>query len=528
MAGRTKHLFERNGRFIARLVVPKHLREIIGKREFQAALGSDRRSAERRSYAVIAGFQDAIARAQRQSEIEGRFAPTRASRRSSDTELAQAHYREELAIDDGVRNVEGLYADMSWSHSGHRAALRRVASGSASIEEAEAVIGWAVTKFARRENREILTDTSEWFALARTLALVQLEIVSRQEERDEGRYDGLPTLPILTKAPEPTAVAPLKLDDLFAAYSRELEAQGRGSEAVRRWKPVFVDLKKHLRHSDASKITSQNLHDWRDDLVGRLAPRTIANVYFAAVKAVMRWGVDTGRLPSNPASNLRFRIARTQLSREKGFNEVEALSVLTAAARYEPQSTSNAATTESLSMTAAKRWVPWLCAYTGARVAEMTQLRKEDVRTSGGIAFMRLTPDSGSIKSGLYRDVPLHQHLLDRGFLEFVARSDDGPIFYANSPRSGITPPAKTVAGRVGGWLRGLKIFAASVQPNHGWRHRFKSVSLELGLDQRICDAIQGHAARTAGERYGDVSLLAKSRLINAMPRYHIDASSAL
>jgi hypothetical protein len=28
---------------------------------------------------------------------------------------------------------------------------------------------------------------------------------------------------------------------------------------------------------------------------------------------------------------------------------------------------------------AAKRWVPWLCAYTGAHPAEMTQLRKMDV-----------------------------------------------------------------------------------------------------------------------------------------------------
>jgi len=275
MAGRTKHLFERKGRFIARVVVPKHLREIIGKREFQATLGGDRRSAERRSYAVIAGFQDAIARAQRQSEISGRFAPARAPRRFSDTELAQSHYREELAIDDGIRNIEGLHIDMSWSRPGHRAALRRVASGSASVDEAEAVIGWAVIKIARRENREILTDTPEWFALARTLALVQLEIVSREEERDEGRYDGLPTLPVLTQAPDPIPIAPLKLDDLFAAYSRELESQGRGKEAVRRWKPVFVDLKKHLRHGDASKITPQNMQDWRDDLVGRLAPRTV-------------------------------------------------------------------------------------------------------------------------------------------------------------------------------------------------------------------------------------------------------------
>src|SRR5882672_2677732 len=56
---------------------------------------------------------------------------------------------------------------------------------------------------------------------------------------------------------------------------------------------------------------------------------------------------------------------------------------------------------------ACRRWVPWLCAYTGARVGELTQLRAGDVQArqgpAGSIWVLRLTPDAGTIKTGRAR-----------------------------------------------------------------------------------------------------------------------------
>jgi site-specific recombinase XerD len=43
----------------------------------------------------------------------------------------------------------------------------------------------------------------------------------------------------------------------------------------------------------------------------------------------------------------------------------------------------------------------------------------------------------------------------------------------------------------------------------HGFRHRFKTIGLEAGISTRVLDAIQGHAARTAGDSYGDVTVKA-------------------
>jgi hypothetical protein len=36
--------------------------------------------------------------------------------------------------------------------------------------------------------------------------------------------------------------------------------------------------------------------------------------------------------------------------------------------------------------------------------------------------------------------------------------------------------------------------------PNHGWRHRFKTVGIEAGIEHRILDDIQGHHPRTFAE----------------------------
>jgi hypothetical protein len=45
-----------------------------------------------------------------------------------------------------------------------------------------------------------------------------------------------------------------------------------------------------------------------------------------------------------------------------------------------------------------------------------------------------------------------------------------------------------------------------------------KTIARDLGLDMRVVDAIQGHAPRTAGESYGDVSLAAMDKIISRLP----------
>jgi integrase len=93
---------------------------------------------------------------------------------------------------------------------------------------------------------------------------------------------------------------------------------------------------------------------------------------------------------------------------------------------------------------AARRWVPWLCAYTGARVGELTQLRACDIERRPFGPVMRITPDAGTVKTDEARTVPLHQHLIEMGLLDYVAAvarlGKQAPLFYKSPSRPSRNP----------------------------------------------------------------------------------------
>jgi integrase len=109
---------------------------------------------------------------------------------------------------------------------------------------------------------------------------------------------------------------------------------------------------------------------------------------------------------------------------------------------------------------------PWLCAYTGTRVGEITQLRKADVIKRGGIHALKITPEAGTVKNAQARVVPLHEHLIAQGLLKFVEKRGEGPLFYTPRPATTTTTeadplkrkkaPAAQVRQRLADWVREL------------------------------------------------------------------------
>ena len=266
----------------------------------------------------------------------------------------------------------------------------------------------------------------------------------------------------------------------------------------------------------------QHLIEWKDVKLKVLSPKTISDVYLASVRTVLKWAVENNRLQTNVAADVRLRVVKARRTREKGFTDVEAEAILRFARAYKPINLDNPANVELPQTTAAKRWTPFLSAFTGARISELTQLRKEDFRQEGDSIVMRITPDAGSVKSRQFRDVSLHRQLLQLGFMDFVHSSAAGPLFFLTKRRSASAILAQTVSGRVTRWLQESGLVPQGVGPSHGWRHRFKTVGQEEGIADRTLDAIQGHAGRTAGDKYGDVTVKAKARTIDKLPNYNL------
>jgi len=174
---------------------------------------------------------------------------------------------------------------------------------------------------------------------------------------------------------------------------------------------------------------------------------------------------------------------------------------------------------KNLFVTGAKRWCPWLAAYSGARIAELTGLTAEDIRTEAGVHVM----DLRETKTGVPRTVPLHEHLIEQGFLDYVASVGSGPLFYDPSkhrPGAQITP-AEVRAQQLAQWVReAADLKDPNVDPNHGWRHSWKTIALGAGIEERIRDAITGHRVTSVGRRYEvpPVPLLAEA--LRKFPRY--------
>jgi hypothetical protein len=181
-------------------------------------------------------------------------------------------------------------------------------------------------------------------------------------------------------------------------------------------------------------------------------------------------------------------------------------------------------------MRAARRWLPWLCAYSGARVNELTSLRPDDIPAGKTIPCMVIKPSLE--KTAQWRVVPIHSHVAAQGgFMDYVEerRKLNKPLFYdPDRSRGGKpgNPQFKKVAERIGEWIRGLEIIPLGVKPNHAWRHLFKSVARDVGMDREVEGFITGHRPKNsnAGNDYGDRWIKTMSAEIEKYPRFRIAA----
>ncbi len=321
-----------------------------------------------------------------------------------------------------------------------------------------------------------------------------------------------------TKEQRHRAVALATLFEDYATVSRLAVA------TKQQWRAVIDHLIAFLGHDNALRLKAPDLRRWRDHLAIEDGPRgqprkakTINDSYLAPVRAMLGWALDRDILAENVATGVKpLRPAREAVLRERNLTKDEQATILRGTLAATPAKLSR-------HKAAARRWVPWLCAYTGARVSEITQARSEDVANIDGVWTLKITPEAGAVKTNKARVVPLHDHLIEQGFLDFVA-SCDGPMFY--QPRLEAKPdaraPYKLAANKLAEWVRELGVTEVP-QPNHSWRHTFKTLSRTVGIPEGAADYIQGHAPANDSRAYGSHDLSTLAAEIAKLPRFSTD-----
>lgn len=353
--------------------------------------------------------------------------------------------------------------------------------------------------------RGLVVDDGGRMKLARavSVAMQRASLALERMARGEDLAPGSPVLHLSANhaVSRATKTNYVGLDQLFDDWARE---RGPSKKTLYEWQRVIKELKQYLGHDDAARIASTDLNSWKSKLLheGR-RPKTIRDAKIAPVRAILQWGVDNDRLPANAAERVTLDVKVLATERKRSFTDAEASLVLSSARKQ---------TNPVL------RWVPWLGAYTGARVAELCQLRHEDVLEIEGVWCLRITPEAGPLKTlSSERVVPVHSALIAEGFIKFAKTSSGGPLFKSLAPDK-FGSRGGNGTKMLGRWVRSLGVIDARVSPNHSWRHRMKTLARLHELRPDIGDALVGHGKRGVGDAYGEFQIVALKRELEKIP----------
>jgi integrase len=466
------------------------------------------------------------------AEVEGRIAAIRADRDGTGRTLTRVEARK-LAGDwyewFTARHAEATEEDIDW----RRDTVREALTDTVGDEEFERLRGdvWDQEE-VREAVRPVLAEVGE---TAQFLALTQIALT--RDARNlflDFLYDDLAAA---LKRLLRLADGDYSSDKYAERFPKVVEGTDSGITSwqlfenwvaerkpaygtIESWRYIFHALAEHFADRSAASLMPEEAASWVKGLITpKRSAATVKRTWLNAPKTVFHWALEQKHIRRNPFAGIKVTVPkRKQLRDTRAFHADEASTILTA---------SCAITNTRTVHEACKRWVPWLCAYTGARPGEMTQLRGVDVMERDGIHAIRITPEAGTVKGGAARVVPLHEHLIAQGFLKFIEGRGRGPLFYnpaepviSVDPTKQKKPRPAQARQRLATWVRELGVSDPHISPNHAWRHTFKQRADRANITERMSDYITGHAHKSEGAGYGAPTLEDMAAALKKFPRY--------
>lgn len=348
---------------------------------------------------------------------------------------------------------------------------------------------------------------------ARRGALDDFKRAIEGDYEDSKELKGAPTLDVVK----------LDMMEAFNSYCDRPDVirDGLEGKTAERWKPVMEQFIKFMGHRDLARVTQHDAVRWRNHKLKEAAPKSVRDVWLAAPRSVCTHMINELKLTTNPFAGIKVDgVKAWKEDDERGFDEAQVLTILTGTLATPSHLTSP-------EMKAARRWVPWICAYTGARISEITSLWPADVEKIGEhYAFII---KEGLAKSKRMRRVPVHMHLQSQGFLEYVEqrRALGKPLFYEPARARGSrksNPQYAKVGERLGEWIR-ISLRITGVQPNHGWRHLFRELARGTEMKEEAVNYIVGHESKSGtGARYGKRKIAMLAAEMKKFPCFDVPA----
>jgi len=526
----------KSGAYRARIGIPKDVRD-----DYQALYGKRWEELFHRP-ASLPLSKAKVGHSEWEAEIETRFATLRAKQRGQGHDithkqaraLAGEWYRWFTGPYDEDPGKSDRWADLHealWELLIHVAGDEETRTIDLEAPEVRTEIHPKLVDEAK--TAQFLASRGETLTPAATTLLLNMvirefsEATKLLERRAQGDYSPdqhLRTLPEYRKAKPVARGARMTCFELFEAYVTAVKIR---PSTVNRWRVVFTELDKHLDGRNIEDFTADEAQSWARSLVvtGKRGARTVSDVWVTAANTVFAWALAEKHITANPFADVSIRVPKQVLNRGDGkaFSPAEQQVILSAALAIKDTKSP---------FKAACRWVPWLCAYSGARAGEITQLRGQDIEQHGSFVVMKITPEAGTVKGSMPRSVPIHEHMIEQRFVDYAKLKGRGPLFYNPAPNGAdgdpdITKPKRPryvkTRERLAEWVRGLGVADMEIQPNHAWRHTFKQRAARAKIEKVVRDTICGHATKAVADAYEKPTLEDMANALKLFPRYKID-----
>ena len=301
---------------------------------------------------------------------------------------------------------------------------------------------------------------------------------------------------------------------------REKRGQALAASTIRRYGPSVASLETHTKGKDVRLITEDDVWGWAEARVkAGASAKTVNRNDLVAIASLLGWATtrDGGRLRiDNPAKGVKLEEPKIRVLRERTFRSAEVTAILTLARSVEPHPRHPRAA-------AGRRWVSWVCAYSGARVQEVLHLERDAIwHESGEVGWVMRFPLT---KDGVARTVPVHEHLVAEGLIEYWRTFGVGHLFMFDKPPKveATRSPQEMRASELAEWIQKRVELEDGVSPNHGWRHTFATNAEAAGIPKRISTAITGHnKKRDSSDGYVTPSLIQLRAAMDKYPRYTV------
>lgn len=287
------------------------------------------------------------------------------------------------------------------------------------------------------------------------------------------------------------------------------------TEVTRREVAAFKDLLLHTPSNWSKRYRGKPLPEVvklaAKDERPRLSSRTVNDKYLAPLSTVLKWAVTNGYITENPAHGVKVATAgKAARKKARAPFTVSQLQTLFDAPLFTGCRTNRDYRRPGTHRVRDHRfWVPLIGLFSGARLNEIGQLRKQDFERVSGIWCFRVTDEGDSERSlktlAAVRLVPVHCELLSLGFADYIAG-------LGGEASDRVFPE----------WQKGADGYYSSVMSKwfgrlledlglqdrklvfHSFRHTFIDGLRAAGVEKTLRGALVGHETDDVEEVYGD------------------------